>query len=82
MPTSQQAKEFTRDYLGTLKAKGMKNTFRSAREIARIMGIDADKAIRFVVSAKANGYMCDDAIPMPSYINFPTLFKVWEEHIV
>jgi hypothetical protein len=79
--TPKMAHEFTRDYLGTLKTKGMENTFRSVKSIAQIMGIDFDKAVRFVVMAKANGFMYDDNQPMPSYINFPALFKVWEDHV-
>lgn len=81
MITVEMAKEFARDYLGTLKAKGLKNTFRSTMEIARIMGIDFNKACRFVTVAKENRFMCADAYSLPRYMAFPTLFKVWEEHI-
>ena len=81
MVTVEQAKEFARDYLGTLKAKGLKNTFRSIKEISRIMGIDFNKACRFVIVAKENKFMCADAFSLPRYMAFPTLFKVWEEHI-
>ena len=80
--TPQQAHEFARDYLGTLKAKGMENTFRSIKSIAQIMGIDFDTACRFVVVAKANEYMSYDNANLKGYINFPTLFRVWEENIV
>ena len=81
MITVEMTKEFARDYLGTLKAKGLKNSFRSIKEIARIMNIDFNKACKFVVIAKDNGYMCEDNYSLPKYMTFPTLFKVWEEHL-
>jgi len=78
MVTVAMAKKFAEDYLRTLKANGMKNTFRSAREIARLMNIAVDKVFRFIVVASANGFMCADNNPMLSYMQPMTLFKVWE----
>lgn len=82
MITREMAKEFAKDYLTTLNSNGKKNTFRSAREIANLMNISIEKAIRFIVVSKANGFMCDDNRPMPNYMNFPTLFKVWEKNLM
>ena len=82
MVTVGMAKEFARDYLGTLKANGMKNTFRSVKEIARLMNISVDKAIRFIGVAKANDFMCDDNNTMPSYMPSLTLFKVYETNLL
>ena len=79
--TRGMAKEFARDYLGTLKAHGKRNTYRSPREIARLMNITVDKAIKFIVVAKANDFMYEDNKATTSYIPSMTLFKVWEENI-
>ena len=79
--TEKQAKEFARDYLGTLKAKGMKNTYRSVKEIAKIMEIDFDKANHFVITAERNKFMCRDGLELKNFMNFPTLFKAWETNI-
>lgn len=79
--TVAQAKEFARDYLGTLKAKGMRNTYRSVREIARIMEIDVDKANHFVLTAERNNFMCRDGLVLENFMHFPTLFAVWEANI-
>ena len=76
--TIKQAKEFVRDYAGTLKAKGLQNEFRSVKEIARIMGTDASTVTHFVLVAEQNKFMYGDNMELPSYINFPTLFKVCE----
>ena len=79
--TRGMAKEFARDYLGTLKAHGKRNTYRSPREIARLMNITVDKAIKFIVVAKANNFMYDDNKATAHYISAPTLFKVCEANI-
>lgn len=81
MITTQMAKEFARDLLGTLKTKGYKNTLRTVRDIANIMNISIDKAIRFIVVAERNGFMCSDNLKTENYISGFTLYKVWEDNI-
>ena len=82
MVTPNMAKEFSINYLNTLKEKNLKNSFRSVSEIARIMNMSCDETRRLVVVAKLNDYMCNDNISLESYVHFPTLFKVWEKNVV
>lgn len=79
--TKEMEKEFCRDYLGTLHAIGKSNVFRSPKSIAQIMGIPVIKVIDFIVVSEKNGFMYEDNNPTPNYVHFPTLFKVWEEHL-
>ena len=81
MVTLEMAKEFTRDYLGTLKAKGLKNEYHDVKTIAQIMGMDFNTVCHFVVVAEHNKFMCKDAYETSNYCNFPRLFKVWESHM-
>lgn len=79
--TTEMAREFARDYLGTLKEKGMENVLRSVKEIASIMNVDFDTASRFTAVAVYNEFMCRDRYNVKGYINFPTLYRVWEDNI-
>ena len=81
MVTLEMVKEFTKDYLCILKAKGMINEFRSINTISQIMGMDFNTVCRFVVVAEHNKFMCRDAYETSNYCNFPRLFKVWESHM-
>lgn len=71
-PTVDAAKEFCRDLLGTV---GHNNPM-SVKTIAAKMGIEYDKALNFCIVAKRSGFMSTDNYNLPSYMLFPTLYKV------
>lgn len=78
--TKEMAKEFCRDYLGTLKAQNKRNCFNTVANIARTMGITTNKAMDFIIASKANGFMCDDNNPTDTIYRL-TLYKVMESHL-